>query len=258
MTIHSASPNITGGGVLTGPPVAEPEAIPPLENGDRLTRHEFERRYAAMPGLKKAELIEGVVYIGNPTFMRDGSVASPLFEQPHGWPRGKIMAWLGLYLFETPGLRLGDNTSMRLDLDNEPQPDAYLRIHEDFGGASRIDEGRYTVGAPELIVEVASSSVSYDLGPKMRAFRRHGVPEYLVWRRRDSAVDWFVLRSGDYAILPAADGVYRSEVFPGLWLNVAALLNDDLPALAATARAGLASPEHAAFLEELKRRQVQK
>lgn len=35
----------------------------PLENGDRLSRFEFEHRYQAMPELKKAELVEGVVYI---------------------------------------------------------------------------------------------------------------------------------------------------------------------------------------------------
>lgn len=244
---------------VAAPGAAPPrEDVPPLENGDRLTREEFERRYSAMPGLKKAELIEGVVYIPNPVVRRDGSVASPLFEPSHGWPHGKLMAVFGVYLFETPGIHLSDNTSVRLDLDNESQPDAYLRVLEEFGGASRVENGRYTVGAPELIAEVASSSVSYDLGPKLHAFRRNGVREYLVWRVRDREIDWFALRGGAFERLPLTDGIYRSGFFKGLWLNVPAALNDDIPALAATARAGLASPEHAAFVAELLQRREQK
>ncbi len=138
--------------------------IPTLENGDRLTRHEFERRYEAMPHFKKAELIEGVVY-----------VASPLRYRRHGKPHECIMAWLGLYCSATPGVELADNFTVRLDLDNEPQPEALLRIDEELGGQSYITEDEYVKCAPELIVEVASSSAAYDLHDKLKAYRRSGV-----------------------------------------------------------------------------------
>ena len=121
----------------------------PLENGDRLTRHEFERRYHAMPHLKKAELIEGVVY-----------VPSPLRYRRHGRPHSLIIGWLAAYEAVTPEVESADNVTVRLDLDNEPQPDALLRIDEACGGQSRISEDDYVEGAPELIVEIASSSAS--------------------------------------------------------------------------------------------------
>jgi hypothetical protein len=108
-------------------PAASPSYIPALESGDRLTRREFERRYNAMPNLKKAELIEGVVY-----------VASPQFFEPHAEPHGDLMIWLGNYKVATPGVRLGDNPTVRLDLDNEPQPDAILLIDATCGGQSHL------------------------------------------------------------------------------------------------------------------------
>lgn len=120
--------------------------IPPLENGDKLTRTEFERRYHAMPNLKKAELIEGVVY-----------VPSPLRIKSHGEPHAYTMAWLGVYKAATPGVGFADNTTVLLDADNEPhepQPDALLRIEQ--GGQSRINQDDYLEGAPELIIEIAA------------------------------------------------------------------------------------------------------
>ncbi|MEQ8957793.1 MAG: Uma2 family endonuclease, partial [Coleofasciculus sp. C2-GNP5-27] len=118
---------------------------PPLESGDRLTRIEFERRYQQMPENKKAELIEGVVY-----------VASPVRANRHGKPHAQIIGWLLVYESETPGAYLADNTTVRLDADNEPQPDALLRIEPEVGGNSRITEDDYIEGAPELVVEVAA------------------------------------------------------------------------------------------------------
>ena len=140
--------------------------LPPLESGDRLTRAEFERRYAAMPNLKKAELIEGVVY-----------VASPLRALAHGKPHADVMAWLGVYSAATPGIGAYDTATVRLDADNEPQPDAVLRIEQ--GGQSSISEDDYIEGAPELIVEIAASSASYDLHDKLHVYRRNGVQEYM-------------------------------------------------------------------------------
>ncbi|HEV3164151.1 MAG TPA: Uma2 family endonuclease [Isosphaeraceae bacterium] len=214
--------------------------VPPLENGDRLTRPEFERRYSAMPNVKKAELIEGVVYM-----------PSPLSEM-HAAPHSDLMFWLGFYRMATPGVVAGDNGTLRLDLDTEPQPDAYVRILTEFGGQARLSPDKYVEGAPELVAEVAATSASYDLHDKFRAYRRNGVREYIVWRVRDQAIDWFILREGQYENLSLSpEGHYRSEVFPGLWLDAAALIRGDLVTVSQVAQSGTASPEHAAFVAKL-------
>ena len=215
--------------------------LPPLENGDRLTRAEFERRYAAMPQVKKAELIEGVVYM-----------PSPVRQRSHGRPHYHLLTWLGTYEAGTPGVEGGDNSTARLDLDNEPHPDAVLFIDPARGGQVRISPDDYIEGAPELVVEVAASSVSIALNAKLHVYRRNGVREYIVWRVLDQEVDWFILREGRYDRLPpGADGIYRSEIFPGLWLDAAALLRGDLAAVLAVVQRGIASPEHAAFVARL-------
>ena len=141
-----------------------------------------------------------------------------------------------------------DNGTVRLDLENEPQPDAFLRIAPECGGQSRNDD-EYVAGPPELIAEISVSSVSYDLHDKLRAYQRNGVREYLVWRVWDSAIDWFVLREGPFERLPPTEaGHYQSEVFPGLWLDLAALLRGDVAQVLAVLQQGIASPEHAAFV----------
>ena len=222
---------------------AEPattECVPELRAGDRLSRAEFERRYAAMPHVKKAELIEGVVYMPSPV------------SQEHAGPHFNVVAWLGLYQSATPGVEGSDNATLRLDLENEPQPDAFLRIRPDCGGQSR-DRDKYVEGAPELVAEVAASSASYDLHDKLRAYQRNGVCEYVVWRVWDRAIDWFVLREGRYQPLPLSSaGFYQSEVFPGLWLDPAALIRGDLAQVMAVLQQGLASPEHADFVRRLR------
>jgi Uma2 family endonuclease len=216
-------------------------AVPALENGDRLTRAEFERRYEAMPHLKKAELIEGVVY-----------VPSPVRHRQHGSPHAHLVGWLGQYAAHTPGVEVGDNSSVRLDLDNEPQPDALLFIDPARGGQVRISNDGIIEGAPELVAEVASSSVSYDLHAKLHVYRRNGVGEYLVWRVLDQEVDWFVLRAGQYERLSMdAQGLLRSQRFAGLWLNPAALVRGDLATVLTIVQQGLVSPEHAAFVTRL-------
>jgi Uma2 family endonuclease len=221
-------------------------AIPPLENGDRLTRDEFERRYDAMPGLKKAELIEGEVYM-----------PSPIRHGRHSHPHTRLVTWLGSYETDTPGVEAGDNGSIRLDLDNEPQPDGYLIVRPERGGQVRISEDDYIEGAPELVAEVASSSVSYDLGNKLNAFRRNGVREYVVWRVLDRQVDWFVNREGRFErIDPAADGIVRSTVFPGLWLDPVALVRGEKTRVNAVLQQGLKSPEHADFVARLERARI--
>jgi Uma2 family endonuclease len=186
------------------PPVGPP--IPPLEPGDHLTREEFERRYDAMPHLKKAELIEGVVYL-----------PSPVRWKQHACPHGDLIGWLGTYRAGTPEVQVGDNGTVRLDLKNEPQPDAVMIVEPGHGGQVKISADDYIEGAPELVAEVAASSAAIDLNTKLRVYRRNQVREYLVWRVLDRAIDWFVLRQSQYLPLPLSpDGVYQSEVFPGL------------------------------------------
>ncbi|GET40558.1 Uma2 family endonuclease [Microseira wollei] len=211
--------------------------ILPLENGDRITRAEFERRYDAMPNLKKAELIEGVVYMGSPV------------RVIHGTPHALIMAWLGIYWIATPGVNLADNTTVRLAPDNEPQPDVLLRI--EIGGQSTISEDSYVEGAPEFIAEIAASSASYDLREKLRVYCRNGVQEYLIWQVYNQRVDWFRLRSGEYVALSTDVGIIRSEIFPGLWLSVPALVAGNLVEVQSVLQMGLATPEHQAFVEQL-------
>lgn len=216
-------------------------AIPPLENGDLLTRTEFERRYEAMPWLKKAELIEGVVYIG-----------SPVHNEVHAEPHGLMATLPGTYRIATPGVRMADNGTLRLDPDNEPRPDVMLRVDSDKGGASHISADDCIEGAPELIVKIAASSASYDLREKRRVYRRNGVPEYIVWQIYDGRLDWWALREGEYLPLqPDEAGVIKSEVFPGLWLDMPALIANNPVKALATLQQGSASEEHAAFVARL-------
>ncbi len=215
--------------------------LPPLESGDRLTRSEFERRYLAAPHIKKAELIEGVVY-----------VASPLRHEQHGRPHSRMMTLLGVYQALTPGVDSSDAPTVRLDLDNEPQPDAVLLIEPDAGGQTQLSSDGYIEGAPELVAEVAASSAAYDLYDKKTAYRRNGVKEYIVWQVIEQKLDWFILREGVYESLIADNtGIIRSETFPGLWLAVSSLLAGDMAQVLAVLQEGLNSPEHAAFVRQL-------
>jgi Uma2 family endonuclease len=219
--------------------------VPPLESGDRLTRYEFEHRYQAMPYIKKAELIEGVVY-----------VASPVRMANHGRPHATLVGWLMVYKAATPGVDLGDNATVRLDADNEPQPDALLRIEPEVGGNSRISDDDYVEGVPELIAEIAASSASYDLNDKLNAYRRNGVQEYIVWQIYENRLNWFSLQEGRYVTLePDGVGVIRSQIFPGLWLAVNALREGDLAEVLAVLQQGLQTAEHQAFVEHLNSQQ---
>ena len=191
---------------------------PSLESGDHLTRDEFHRRYCARPDIKKAELVEGVVY-----------VASPVRFDLHAEQHADMMTWLGTYRVNTPGVRLADNATVRLDARNEVQPDAVLWREEP--GGSRLSADRYLEGAPQLVVEVAASSASCDLHEKKEAYRRDGVREYVVWRTLDGAIDWFRLdpAEGEFErVEPDERGVIESTVFPGLRLPVSKLLAGDM------------------------------
>ena len=213
--------------------------IPPLENGDRLTRLEFETRYQKMTHVKKAELIEGIVYMG-----------SPLRINKHGEPHADIMGWLTVYKAFTPNVQTGDNATVRLDPENEPQPDALLRIEK--GGQSIISEDGYVEGAPELIVEIAASTVSIDLHDKLKAYRRNQVQEYVVWRVDDNEIDWFRLKDEKYIKLQADEnGIIKSEIYPGLWLDVTALLKVDLVKVLDVLKQGIDTPAHTNFCQKI-------
>ena len=213
----------------------------PLENGDRLTRAEFERRYEAMPNLKKAELIEGVVHM-----------PSPVRYKGHGHPHTRLITWLANYETDTPGVEAGDNTTIRLDLDNEPQPDTFLIIRPEQ--ADRFASARMTTskGRPNSSPRWPRAAPATTWGRSCNAYRRNGVQEYVVWRVLDRQIDWFVNREGRFEPLPpGADGILRSTVFPGLWLDPAALVRGDQTTVKTILQQGLNSPEHADFVARL-------
>lgn len=217
---------------------AAPE-VPTLESGDRLTAEEFERRYEAMPGTR-AELVEGVVYVASPVSV------------DHSEPHLRATFWIGAYLTTTPGVAGGIDGTIRLDLDNRPQPDGHLRIRPENGGRAKVSEDRYVVGAPEFVIEIARSTASYDLHDKLNAYRRNEVQDYVVWRVDEGTIDWFALGGGRYErLVPSPDGYLRSTAFPGLWLDPAALVRGDLATVLRVVQLGLGSPEHAAFVAAL-------
>lgn len=228
-------------------PAREENKAPPLRAGDHLSRAEFERRYQAHPEVKKAELIEGVVYMPSPV----------RFEQ-HGYLHFMIVTWLGVYSAATPYVQGGDNVTVLIDYENEVQPDAILRLPARLGGSSQVTAEDYVSGPPELVVEVAASSAAYDLHSKRHIYARRGVQEYLAIQVYEQRIDWFVLRESVYHPIEEdkeedEEGILHSAVFPGLWLQPAALWAGDLAKLLEIGQRGLASPEHAAFKEKLTR-----
>jgi hypothetical protein len=218
--------------------------IPPLQNGDHLTVREFERRYEAMPHVKKAELIDGVVFMPSPVRIDD-----------HGEHHANLITWLGLYSAYTPGVGAGDNATVRLRVgENEPQPDACLRIRPDHGGQSATSEDGYIVGGPEWVGEVAATTASYDLHEKLDAYQANGVKEYVVCCVQDRSILWFVLRGAVFRPLQPRGGVYRSKVFPGLWLDASAMTSGDLATVLRVLQRGLDSDEHRRFVARLAKR----
>lgn len=191
---------------------------PFLESGDRLTRAEFHRRYLARPDIKRAELIDGVVYVPSPTrwsYHDDQATA--------------MVAWVAAYAARHHGVHAGSTATLFLEGDNEVQPDAFLFKVDADGPGARVNEQGYIEGAPQLVVEVAASTVSYDLHDKMDVYRRNGVHEYIVWRVLDAMIDWYRLRGDEYEwVEPDDDGVIASAVFHGLRLHVPKLLAGDV------------------------------
>ncbi|MGI8926294.1 MAG: Uma2 family endonuclease [Tepidiformaceae bacterium] len=198
----------------TKPRVGADLRYPLLEPGDHLSRAEFERRYNARPDIKKAELVQGVVYVPSPA----------RFEE-HAEPDNLLGTWLRIYALTHPGVRVGSNGTVRLSDVDEVQPDSMMWR---AGGEARLDEARYIEGAPELVVEITASSASYDLHTKKESYRRAGVREYIVWRTLDGEVDWFRLTGGQYEqVEQDPDGAIESSQFPGLRLEIRELLAGD-------------------------------
>jgi hypothetical protein len=217
------------------------QTIPPLRDGEKLTREEFLRRWEAMPLLKRAELIGGVVYMPSPLSI------------PHGDFDSSIVGWLFNYRASTPGCRTAANATWFMGLD-VPQPDGALWLVPEYGGRSS-PSGPYQKGPPEFVAEVSLSSKERDLGPKYLLYQTTGVKEYLTVLLEDEDVRWHRLVAGKYRTLaPGDDAILRSVVFPGLWLNVPALLAGDAAGLLATLQEGLGSKEHGEFVKRLAKR----
>jgi hypothetical protein len=209
-----------------------------LHDGDHLTQAEFHRRYEAYPEDAKFELIGGTVYM-----------ASPL-KRPHGIYHPELSLVLTVYKADTPGVEVADNMTTILGKEGEPQPDLMLRLLTECGGQSGYNEEEYLVGAPELVGEVAHSSKAIDLGGKRKDYLAAGVQEYVVLCVEEKELHWFHFPSRR-KLKADRNGVWKSRVFPGLWLDGPALLARDSARLLATVQQGLATPEHAAFARRL-------
>lgn len=212
--------------------------IPPLVNGDRLTQPEFHRRYEACAKDIKAELIGGVVYMASPLYI------------PHGSQHHELSGAFFIYKASTPGVQVLDNTTVVLGTDSEPQPDLAMRILPEYGGRTETVKKKIVKGPPELVAEVAVSTYDFDLFEKKSDYHRAGVLEYLVLCVEQKELQWFDLRRGA-EIAPVEKGVFKSSAFPGLWINLPAILACNSAGVMKTVQKGLATPEHAAFVKLL-------
>ena len=218
----------------------EEESVPPLENGDHLDQKTFHERYEAMPPNVRAELIGGIVFMSSPLKPR------------HGTSGTRLSQWLAGYVDDTPGTETMENTTNILGPDSELQPDGCLLILPEYGGQVWEDEKGYLNGAPEWVGEVSDSSESIDLSRKKSDYEKAGVREYMVAALRAKQVYWFARKRGKFRqVNTDADGIFRSMVFPGLWLDPAAFLKRDGKRVLAMLQRGLASPEHVAFVGKL-------
>jgi len=219
---------------------ARSKTLPPLESGQHLDQPTFHARYEAMPPETRAELVGGIVYMPSPV------------SDDHGEPDNDVSGWLFHYKLSTPGVRSPNDATVKLGPEGEPQPDCQLRIPAELGGQTRIDHNGYITGPPELVVEVARSSRAFDLKEKKADYERAGVLEYLVVELDPDQIHWFVRRGGKFEkLLPGRDGIYRSDVFPGLWLDAKALFGEDRRKLITVLKRSLRTKGHAAFVAKL-------
>ena len=209
-----------------------------LENGDRMTQREFHRRYEDYPEDVKFELIGGTVYMTFP------------LRRPHGRYHAELSGVFWLYKEGTPGVEVLDNTTMILGKESEPQPDLALRILTEYGGQSRTNKKEYIVGAAELMAEIVHAKRSIAMHEKRVDYERAGVLEYIVVCLEEYEIHWFDFQTGG-ELKADVGGIFRSQAFPGLWLDGRALLAGDSRRLIEVIRSGLASPEHTAFVKRL-------
>jgi hypothetical protein len=210
-----------------------------LENGERLTQREFHRRYQHYPEHVKFELVGGTVYMASPA------------RFDHGDFDGELAFVLRTYKAATPGVRVAGKVTVILGPDDEPQPDQVALIMPEFGGQCTIDRRGYCRGAPEFVSEVAWSERSLEVSEKRDRYERAGVSEYFVFVIETGEVRWHDFDQGR-EIAPGRNGVGRSNVLPGLWIDIPALRDRDTARLTSAVEKGLASPEHARFVRRLR------
>ncbi|MCI0738424.1 MAG: Uma2 family endonuclease [Gemmataceae bacterium] len=217
------------------------QEVPPMQMGDRLSREEFLRRWRAHPKIKRAELIQGIVYMPSPVGLL------------HGSTENHVSTWAGYYAAHTPGIGAANNATT-LMLGDAPQPDVHLRILTEYGGKTSVVDN-LLAGAPEHISEVCLTSAVYDLHQKLELYQKAKVAEYLAVLLHEKEIRWHCLGSQGYQLLPpGSDGVWRSQVFPGLWLAGNALFAGDIQHVLRTLQEGLESPEHQQFVAALAQR----
>ncbi|MFT3878951.1 MAG: Uma2 family endonuclease [Gemmatales bacterium] len=214
--------------------------LPLLYDGQRLDRETFHRLYEASPELKRVQLIEGIVHM-----------PSPMRFVQHANPQTCINGWLFCYSSQTPGVRNGGSATLKIDTENEFEPDGMLFY--DQGQLVIADDG-YLEGVPELVVEVSASTISVDSKEKFRVYEKQGVKEYLLWNTQADTITWFARNKNKFvAMKPNRAGIIQSKTFPGLWLDVAAMLEGDLTQVMKTLNEGLTSGPHVKYVKRFER-----
>ena len=201
-----------------------------LAPGDRMELEEFLERWDQSPELKFAELIDGVVYMPPPVSL------------PHGSFNSVAQAVFGRYRLLSGVCKSLANATW-LMLGSAPQPDLSLALKKEYGGTMEMAARELASGRPELAVEICWSRRSYDLGPKLALYERAGVPEYLAILVEERRFEWRVLVQSRYQFLNAQDGVFRSRILPGLWIDEPAFWSEDGPRLLSVLDEGMRSPE---------------
>lgn len=218
--------------------------VPLLRNGEHLNQRTFHKRYEAAPEDFRAELVGGIVFLRTRR------------TRAHGALLAKVGSWLCEYGDATPGTEGLLDVTVALGPASELEPDACLLHLPKCGGQTWEDEDGYINGAPEWVGEVSDSTESIDRNRKKLDYEKAGVREYMVAALRTGQVFWYIRRRGKFKeMAPGSDGIFRSEVFPGLWLDPAAFLKRDGKRVLAVLHQGLASPEHATFVAKLKKAQ---
>lgn len=218
-----------------------PPAEPPLQDGERLSQAEFHRRYQDYPEDVKFELIGGVVHMASPMRM------------DHGLYTTQLNGALYLYKVSTPGTLVAENITTILASDSEPQPDLLLCLLRECGGLAERNTAGYLTGPPEFVAEVAHSTVAIDLHSKKDDYLAAGVQEYLVVCVEEQELHWFHFPSKT-KLKPDRKGLWKSQIFPGLWIDGTGLLALDSARVVAGVQQGLASAGHRAFVRRLQSR----